>query len=785
MLPEIHKNAVMHGCIDYFCLVCEELLKHDHEVEAHITKPVHRSNLEKTLYVESCSSDHIRKVKKGYYCQFCNMLVSTMAKINLHIKDEKHLFNKMDDSDGDIKRSAFLKWVKNAVIAFDDVLIDEFTWNGFIDNTCMICDVEFDDADIHKNETEHILKLIQAKVQIGADNISRKVDDSTYQCLTCNTVIPTSEMMTHFDKPEHSKIYLECRKAKRAFFNKNVIVANQMESPKLETSSKTYKESNIQIDQGEKKAQDKKEEEEKKRADEQKKEDENKKEEEKNKEEEKKRQDENKKELERKRQEEMKKEAEKKTEEAERKREEAKKKEEELKKEQARKREEEMKKEEEKKKEAERKKEEEKKKTKEVAETKSEDASSKKVPQKGKRKIKKEYVSDICDILGISNYMQVTNDFQVHCLLCDLDVASCQESFHVNSLHHKRLLTLQNERAQKMRAKYSRSEDKNTISPANREAEKNRTKISASAAEFQKKNVQIDLINDKAYCSDCSQTVKFIFEDIEKHIADHKNKVAASTGEKYPAFNKSDCKKTAPAKSAVKTEVMIDEETEKFAEDNQLRLIQSSNMAFCTPCQLKVPLSLKSMKQHVNGTGHQTLQKKPEVERPESPLYRTKPMKYFVETCTIVENMFRHDAVINDDICVNVSSFMFLTQMDGVIECLACDETVNDAEEHHKTKMHQKVMQETPVLYTIDSEFIREVRDEIYHCGFCNETEAGWDDLQEHLKSYPHKSNRESCEYAWEQHMPAIRKQRAAEQRQTAEYEFLMRLMVGAHFKQF
>lgn len=98
-----------------------------------------------------------------------------MAKINLHIKDEKHLFNKMDDSDGDIKRSAFLKWVKNAVIAFDDVLIDEFTWNGFIDNTCMICDTEFDDADIHKNQTEHILKLIQAKVQIGADNISRKV----------------------------------------------------------------------------------------------------------------------------------------------------------------------------------------------------------------------------------------------------------------------------------------------------------------------------------------------------------------------------------------------------------------------------------------------------------------------------------------------------------------------------------------------------------------------------------------------------------------------------------
>lgn len=117
-----------------------------------------------------------RQVNKRYYCECCNILLPTMTKVNLHIKEDKHDFNKTDETDGEMKKSVFLRWIKNSVIAFDDLLINEQAWHGFVDDTCVICDSEFDDAAMHRSEVGHLLKMIQAKVQVGSDNfISRKV----------------------------------------------------------------------------------------------------------------------------------------------------------------------------------------------------------------------------------------------------------------------------------------------------------------------------------------------------------------------------------------------------------------------------------------------------------------------------------------------------------------------------------------------------------------------------------------------------------------------------------
>ncbi|XP_037966243.2 uncharacterized protein LOC105383543 [Plutella xylostella] len=221
MLSKFHQQAVMAGSVDYFCLACDDVIRSAAAAARHVRKPVHGKNLSGTGYVSVGGSERIRKVKKGYYCEFCNILVATITKTNSHIKEETHLFNKSHPSAAEaVKESAFLRRVKTTVVAFDDIAIADLAWEGIIENSCVVCDVEVDNANIHKSKVEHTLNVIKAKLQIGPDNISRKIDDSTYQCLTCNTIVAAEDIIPHFDQPEHSRLYLERRKAKRALIKK-------------------------------------------------------------------------------------------------------------------------------------------------------------------------------------------------------------------------------------------------------------------------------------------------------------------------------------------------------------------------------------------------------------------------------------------------------------------------------------------------------------------------------------------------------------------------------------
>lgn len=69
-----------------------------------------------------------------------------------------------------------LKRIGNTIIAFDNVAIDDRAWNGFEENTCIICDTEFENENIHKTEQNHVLNLIQRNLEFGDDNsVYRKV----------------------------------------------------------------------------------------------------------------------------------------------------------------------------------------------------------------------------------------------------------------------------------------------------------------------------------------------------------------------------------------------------------------------------------------------------------------------------------------------------------------------------------------------------------------------------------------------------------------------------------
>ncbi|KAM3959818.1 uncharacterized protein ACR2FA_006100 [Aphomia sociella] len=197
MLSKFNKNVIYSGAIDYYCLVCEEYLKTEREVEAHIEKKIHKKDLDLTPYFEEQKEECIRKVKAGYYCELCNDFFSNPQMAKLHRVDAAHKSKKIL-----ITRS------NNSIIA-KDVFIDEKTWNGFSDNTCYICDTEFSDVNIHRSQQKHILNLIQSKIEYGDTAFYRKVNSTNqelFHCLTCNELVSVS----HFESNSHKEKYQEC-----------------------------------------------------------------------------------------------------------------------------------------------------------------------------------------------------------------------------------------------------------------------------------------------------------------------------------------------------------------------------------------------------------------------------------------------------------------------------------------------------------------------------------------------------------------------------------------------
>ncbi|KAG6451230.1 uncharacterized protein LOC115444266 [Manduca sexta] len=202
MMSKFNKNAIINGIIDYFCLVCETYFASEEAAEQHIQKQIHKKSLENCSYLEKYKSDCIRKVKAGYFCEYCNILLSTGTKVNLHIDEKMHQDN---------KGIALLKYVEDDVMAFNDVVIKEEAWHGLTGDTCAICNCDVDNFAEHKVTNAHILKLVQGRIQFGPNNyLYRKVDDLSFQCLTCNKILALSAFEKHLNESEHQKNYVSC-----------------------------------------------------------------------------------------------------------------------------------------------------------------------------------------------------------------------------------------------------------------------------------------------------------------------------------------------------------------------------------------------------------------------------------------------------------------------------------------------------------------------------------------------------------------------------------------------
>ncbi|XP_052744908.1 uncharacterized protein LOC112045435 [Bicyclus anynana] len=202
MGSQFHENGVLTGVAGSFCLLCEKYITRT-DLPGHITHVEHTEKLESSVYVEKYKDDHIRKVKAGYYCEPCNMLIQTSSKVGIHVGNTTHATN---------RTSQLVRELDEGLVAFDDILIEKQAWSGLNKESCLVCNVEFSVETDHAKESAHILNVIQSKLELKRDRfVYRKVDDEFLNCLICNSLITVDSKESHADDSEHVTNYVKCK----------------------------------------------------------------------------------------------------------------------------------------------------------------------------------------------------------------------------------------------------------------------------------------------------------------------------------------------------------------------------------------------------------------------------------------------------------------------------------------------------------------------------------------------------------------------------------------------
>ncbi|CAG9794726.1 unnamed protein product [Diatraea saccharalis] len=717
----------------------------------------------------------------GYYCEFCNKLFTTFAKVGLHITENQHIYN---------KGTQLLKRTPDGIIAFGNTLISDEAWNGFIEQTCCLCNTEFEDKCIHKAEQFHALNLIKIKIDFVDIFCYRKIDDETYHCLTCNTVLAPKTFPSHFESPDHNTKYRECYELGIKLVDKTESVQENVDNTEAPCKAKKVDVSNEgtqadllktaegAVDESEsiQKIVDKTKVSAKtKNADV----------------------------SNEGRQADLLKTAEGVVDETESVQKKVDK-------------------------------------TEAPAKAKKVDVSNEgrqadllktaegvvdvtstgsraevsktddgagvsKVKQtKTNQAVKIKFVKNLKELdaiylhsLGAKDYIKQLREGGMYCLVCGLLMMRSEVSKHLKCRHHSYILQMHKDKLENM-TMTQKDNDENLRNETVKTSEDdvNRSKILDSLTEFQENDINIDYVSGTVICKKCLKDLEYNYDIIKGHIDDHKikpnkkeimptpgvfnqNKVQEGRGNTLytkPVLlkrNESDEPRTSRRSSVSSKDV---DEIEAFANKNNMHF--SDNKVHCNVCGTHLPPSLKNLKQHIEGANHKyklintdnVVVKKRELTK--------LSISDFVTSVVCIENSYCQDLIINEKICINIQSFLFFKSMThSTWKCYACDVTIpNEALEIHKKNDRHRTALAEAITVTLASEFIREVRSDIYHCGYCNIVESDWDSMSEHLGSVQHKENKTVAEWRLQQHLPNMRRH---EMRQDMHILAFLRLMAN------
>ncbi|KAJ8709772.1 hypothetical protein PYW08_009776 [Mythimna loreyi] len=322
-----------------------------------------------------------------------------------------------------------------------------------------------------------------------------------------------------------------------------------------------------------------------------------------------------------------------------------------------------------------------------------------------------------------------------------------------------------------------------------------KSKILESIVKYQTKGVNINLETETAFCKKCSEVVTFDSNKIEDHIDNHSSAAEVNSDLLYPShldqhMNRVDINDRATqSKDDQHTKEMKDtsnipqenvqndgneqdddeksnQEEREFAKANEITYNGHNKQSFCRICEVQLPVSFKSMKEHVDGNNHSRLaaNSKPSsstpTAQPKTPVHLSKQAtEEFLDTAVTVETLFYNGSVINTKYCMLASSLFLISDSDSRMRCFVCDINLSahsDINDHANSTRHRDKWRRVPVITSEKNEFIREVRPGEFHCAFCHLVVFGWTDMKSHLECSEHRIHKTLWEMRLREHLPDV-----------------------------
>lgn len=311
--------------------------------------------------------------------------------------------------------------------------------------------------------------------------------------------------------------------------------------------------------------------------------------------------------------------------------------------------------------------------------------------------------------------------------------------------------------------------EENTKSTINNNFKNNRkpsadekSKLLESIVKYQKKGININLETETAFCKTCSEVISFAFLDIENHIKTHSTAEKVDSDLKYPStldqnlnrvnINDKSSKisedlqvrdvsndekpETTPSSEYKKDSTDEDdtntcssssryqeknnvlytqEEVQDYAKENFIIYNEENGNAYCRICNVRLPSSFRSMKEHVSGANHTKIVQislTNQVNPTSNSAITKMETKKWIKSAFDIENIFSNDTILNEEFLLPRISFCLITNNNSRLRCIVCEVSLplhSDIEMHIKNKQHGLRMGGVPVITSEKSEFIREV----------------------------------------------------------------------------
>ncbi|XP_069362865.1 uncharacterized protein [Maniola hyperantus] len=193
------------------------------------------------------------------------------------------------------------------------------------------------------------------------------------------------------------------------------------------------------------------------------------------------------------------------------------------------------------------------------------------------------------------------------------------------------------------------------------------------------------------------------------------------------------------------------QELSEYASTNYINVKEGDTKCFCSLCDVYISAHMNCMKQHVEGslhTGHLELKGLIKKRKHEKPPVKPVLYKTYRKISYGPFNIDKRDVMVfGNGVCIELFSFELMEDGNQTWKCYGCNKTmdIKDVLKHMLKKEHHNVLLKCKVLLVEEddeTDFIREIRPGLYHCGCCNKVFPFWENIAKHMTRFTHKVQR-------------------------------------------